>query len=214
VPCFVFTDSDTPGVIKGSGRTYGDTHLKDMLDYCEDLLCKYGGHKEAAGVSVELAKFEDMKIRMSEYVSNLPQKEIDDHLYYDLEIDAKDISKYIQEQNVYEPFGQGNPKPVFLIRNFEVLGTRAMGTNSDHLKQLGKYGDAVGFGMVEKYKQMGEPRKVNIVGRLSENFFKGNCTPQVEIIDMEESKGEIFKNDRTKMLERAIANKLEERRAI
>lgn len=214
VPCFVFTDSATPGVLKGSGRAYGNVNIKDMLDSCSDLLYKYGGHKEAAGVSVELTKFDEMKQRMNEYVANLPNEELDDNIYYDLEIDAKDIDKYIEEQRQYEPYGQGNPKPVYYIRGFDVLNVKVMGSNNEHIKHIGRNGEAIGFGMTELYKQMGEPRKIDIIGTLSENYFNDVFTPQIEIIEMKQSKLEIFKNPRTKSLERAIQEKLEERRSI
>jgi len=214
VPCFVFTDSDRPGIIKGSGRSYGNVHLKDMLDACSDLLTKYGGHKEAAGVSLPLANFEEMKSRMQAFVAELPAEQIDDNVYYDLEIDAKDVPAYLEEQKKYEPFGQGNPKPVFLVRNFEVLNKRLMGANSEHIKHNGKYGDALGFWKADAYKQIEEPKVINIIGTLSENLFNGVRTPQVEIHDMEPTKLEIAKTGRTMSLEKAIADRLLERRAI
>lgn len=214
VPSFVFTNSETPGIIKGSGRTYGNTDIKEMLDYCQDLLYKYGGHKEAAGVSVELDKFEDMKERMREYMSRLPQEEIDDNIYYDLEIDARDIEKYLDRQKKFEPFGQGNPKPVYYIRNFEIINKKTMGNENEHIKPIGKCAEAIGFGMTEQYRQMGEPRRIDIVGTLSENFFNGKCTPQVEIRAMKTADPIMLKSSRTQMLERAIAEKMNERRAI
>ena len=213
VPCFIFTDTDAARVIKGSGRTYGSVDLKDMLDYCQDLLVKYGGHREAAGISIERDKFEDMKARMKDYISKRPPERIDDNVYYDLEIDADDIEKYIEQQKKFEPFGQGNPKPVFYIRKFEVLKKRTLGSNDEHIKCVGKNAEAIGFGISEQYTQIGEPRYLDIIGTLSENFFNGAITPQVEILEMQATQADIAKTERTCQLEQAINRKLEERRA-
>lgn len=66
VPCFVFTPTENytdngDVIIKGSGRSYGDNNLKEILDNCKELLGKYGGHKAAAGVSMPYSNLDEFR---------------------------------------------------------------------------------------------------------------------------------------------------------
>ena len=186
-PCFVFTDSEEEGVYKGSARSHGGVHLKNLLDKNADILYKYGGHAEAAGVSVKKENFEEMRARFMESIGNM---EIDDTRYYDLEINAQDIPDTIAELQKYAPFGMNNPEPIFFIKNYTLTpGAQGfhknIGENKEHLKLFNSYAGAIGFGMSEKYNQMKTPRQLEIYGTLSTNFFMGKTSNQVELLDMQ-----------------------------
>lgn len=186
VPCFVFTDSSEPGILKGSGRSYGNIHLKDMLDKNADLLYKYGGHAEAAGVSVLEENFEDMKAAFSDSI--LIHIEDDDTAYYDLKISADQIPQAIKELEKFAPFGQGNPEIVFRIDNFMLSPGysgyyRVMGSDGKIIKFFGTNAEAIGFGLTEKYLEMKEPRVINLLGTLSTNYYRGEEKNQIELVD-------------------------------
>ena len=207
VPAFVFTNAEVEGIYKGSGRTAGNVNIKDLLDKCSDTLYKYGGHEEAAGVSVEASKFEDMKIAMQDNCPELVGVTDDGDTYYDLEIKAADIAATLDELRQYEPFGQGNPKPVFLIKDFQLSPRysstyKTMGENGEHLKLFGIGCCAVGFDMVDYYHGLSDPQKLDLVGVISENFFMGRSEVQVEIQYMDEAKASFTKS--------LLAQKLEE----
>lgn len=187
VPCFVFTDGEEPGIYKGSARSYGGVHLKNMLDKNAHLLYKYGGHAEAAGVSVKAEDFEAMKAGFAETVGAIV---IDDDEYYDLEISPCNIPNVIAKLQEYAPFGMGNPEPIFKITNY-ILTPSAMGFfkflggNNEHLKLFNQYANAIGFGVAEKYRNMKTPHKLDVYGTLSNNFFMGKSSPQLELLDFE-----------------------------
>jgi len=212
-PCFVLTDSHDPTILKGSGRSDGFLHLKDILDTCKNILFKYGGHEAAAGISVKKDRFEELSQGLQENVTEYPDSEEDDVTYYDLEIDASQIPDYIEELKRFAPFGQGNPKVVFKVNNFDLFPRysgcfNTMGNKAQHLKLFGKNMDAVAFDKVAVYTEMNEPKSLNFIGILSENYFKRQgtktytITPQVEVIDMMDSLKPEVKSDMAMLLEK------------
>lgn len=195
VPCFMFTNSNDPQVLKASGRSAKDVDLKAILDANADCFTRYGGHEAAAGVSVEKARFKEMDTRLQETVAErYPDldKERDSTLYYDLEIDASEVEDVIQELEKYAPFGQGNPKPVFLVKNFTLYPRngklyRSMGDQDQHIKMFGNDVDALGFDKTMIYTEQNEPRNLNFIATLSTNYFMGRSTPQVEFEEFEDN---------------------------
>lgn len=182
VPCFVFTDSDEPDILKGSGRSYGGINIKELLDHNAHLIHKYGGHAEAAGVSVKREQFYDFKDAL---VCELAGTEIkvDDTIYYDLVIDASEIGKTLDELEKYAPYGEGNPEIVFYIKNFSVLGAKYMQEGAS-VRLTGGGANAVCFDMGKKYQDMGEPKVVDIIGTLARNSFMSNISNQVEAMEI------------------------------
>lgn len=188
-PCFVFTDSEEPGILKGSARSYGGVHLKELLDKNADVLHKYGGHAEAAGVSVKKECFEEMKTRFFESMGEIS---IDENQYYDLEISAADIPNALKELEQFAPFGTGNPEPVFRIADYELRPTaqgfaKAIGQNNDHLKLFNAYANGIGFGMMRQYENIGSPRKLEVYCVLSNNSYAGKLYPQAELLGIQAS---------------------------
>lgn len=194
-PCFMFTNSSDPQVLKASGRSAKGVDLKAILDANADCFTRYGGHEAAAGVSVEKARFKEMDTRLQETVAeHYPDldKERDSTLYYDLEIDASEVEDVIQELEKYAPFGQGNPKPVFLVKNFTLYPRngklyRSMGDQDQHIKMFGNDVDALGFDKTMIYTEQNEPRNLNFIATLSTNYFMGKSTPQVEFEEFEDN---------------------------
>ena len=207
VPAFVFTDSHTEGIFKGSGRTAGEVHLKNLLDDCKDTLYKYGGHAEAAGVSVEATKFEDMRKAMKEKCPTLVNVDDADNVYYDLQIAPSEIEKTLEELRKYEPFGQGNPKPSFYIRNFQLSPRnsslfKTMGENDEHIKLFGIGCSAVAFNATADYHSLSDPKKLDIVGVISENNFIGKSEVQIEIEYMDKVTSQFSRTSLQKLLEK------------
>ena len=182
VPCFVFTDSENPDILKGSGRSYGGVNIKELLDHNAHLIHTYGGHAEAAGVSVERDKYYEFKDAL---VCELAGSEIkvDNTLYYDLVIDASDIAKTLDELEKYAPYGEGNPEIVFYIKNFSVLGAKYMQEGAS-VRLTGGSANAVCFGMGKQYQEMGEPKVVDLIGTLARNSFMSNISNQVEAMEI------------------------------
>lgn len=212
-PCFVFTNAEEEGVLKGSGRSYGGVHLKNLLDSASDLLYKYGGHAEAAGVSVLEENFEKMK---ESFFENIPEMEPEtDNLYYDLEITANDIPATLAELEKFAPFGEGNPEIVFCIKDFMLSPSqygfyKTMGADGQTIKLFGAKANAIGFGMLPNYIKLEEPKTLTLAGTLAQNFFLGKAENQVELIDFQAVITQIKRTAMAEMLAKkaAIRNKL------
>ncbi len=120
-PAIVFTDAEEDGVIKASARSAGDLNIYDHLKSCSDLFLKFGGHKAAAGLSMEKSNLKEFKVRLKESVKSVPMptRIVPDN--FDLKISFDAINaQFVQELYFLEPFGMGNQKPIFKMDDFTV----------------------------------------------------------------------------------------------
>lgn len=189
VPCLVFTKSSAKGIAKGSGRTYGNIHLKYLLDKASDLLVGYGGHAAAAGMSIKIKNISILQHRLKSYLKT-EAGDTESTSFYDMEISENDMPSLIQEIETYAPYGVGNPKPVFRMDNFAcspVAGKfyKDLGENQICTKFTGRNLTAIGFHLADDYKKAGEPKIMNIIGTLSRKKFQYATTIQMEILDFE-----------------------------
>lgn len=194
-PAIVFTDTKTEGILKGSGRTYGNVHLKDLLDSVSQYLLGYGGHAGAAGLSVKYEDLYDFKIALNGKLKDVDFGVNTEHLSYDLEIPLSDVASSLKELDKYAPFGEGNPQIRFKVTGFEcspVNGkfSKPMGPHMEHIRFYGKDVSAVGFDLAERYQSDGEPKIMDFVGMLGNNYFKGRAYNQIEVIDYKKKEKE------------------------
>ena len=117
-PALIFSDSEDPYVIKGSGRTGSGVNLKELLDMSPEQFTKYGGHAEAAGISLLKSNFENAKSILQKNCKVPLGYVKDTNTYYDLEIDANDLAKFYKIVEQYGPYGEGNQKINFKVKNF------------------------------------------------------------------------------------------------
>lgn len=130
-PTLVFTDSELG--VTGSGRSIDEYDIIEGVRKCSDILIKFGGHKAACGASL-------LKDNLSELRRRLNEEAIfsEDDLIQKLRIDADMPFGYVNEKVVddltkLEPFGTGNPAPVFALRNLRILSARKIGEDKNHL---------------------------------------------------------------------------------
>jgi len=121
VPAIVFSDSETPGIIKASARSAGDLSIFDCLKANDDLFVKFGGHKAAAGLSMDKDNLEEFRNRMNQMLMDIPSIERTVQKSYDIEISPEDINpQLLKELELLEPYGMGNEKPVFKMKGFRL----------------------------------------------------------------------------------------------
>jgi len=126
-PCLVLTMED--GLIRGSGRSVAEFDLYLGLLTLQDQLCGFGGHSQAAGLSLLPEYLDSLRERFHHAVQeqlgpNLPQKEIE--LDAELGFDALSAD-FLQELELLQPFGPQNPRPVFLSPPLRVLDQTLFG---------------------------------------------------------------------------------------
>ena len=127
LPAIVLTDSEVKGIIKGSARTAGNLNLFELLNNNRDLFIKFGGHKAAAGLSMPKEKLHKLRDQLNKELSDIPEIVRTTQDSFDCEISFCDITPdLIAELDKMEPFGMGNAKPLFRMRdaklvNFQIL---------------------------------------------------------------------------------------------
>jgi single-stranded-DNA-specific exonuclease len=185
------------GVAKGSARSVSGFDIYEALKRCEDKLLQFGGHKYAAGVTVDLARLDEFRDAFNAAVKALMKEELKTpEIRIDLEITLADITPwFVKLLREFAPFGPNNTRPTFLTRNLEVAGNpRIVGRN--HLRfrvrQNGVVFDAIGFGLGEMLPRIPVGRRdLECVYTVEENEWNaptgtrsGDPVPQLKIKDL------------------------------
>ena len=180
------------GVGHGSARSVAGFHLLNALDTCDDLFEQYGGHAAAAGMKVRAENIPAVQKRLDEYAAETLSG---DDLIPELRIDALVTSQslgldLVEQLAAFEPFGAGNPKPVFVTRGL-VLKEEPYVMKDKHLK-LKLYGDgnkqfeAVWWDGVERSKrQTLKPNsRIELAYVAEANVWQGNTRLQLVVEDL------------------------------
>lgn len=191
-PSFVLTEVDA--VLKGSGRSFGEFNLAAALSKCQDLLISGGGHAAACGVKLEPANFEKFKERINQYYRELNLKNQERFLEIKadlsvLELQALDL-ELMEEMTELEPFGEGNPEPVFLLENMVVLDVSTMGADGQHLRMLvkgkdGKTMKLLAFFAPKSWLETEVGAEMNLWVSLMENEWQGTRSVEGRILKIE-----------------------------
>ena len=186
-PVFVLTRAEEG--VKGSGRSIETYDMFAQMCRCRALFTKFGGHKLAAGLSLQEENVE----RFREAINELCELS-DDDLQEKVSIDMRLPFPYITEQLVnelelLEPFGKGNPKPLFAEKNLSVISPRIFGKNRNVLKcrlqdQQGYQMEAVYFGDVEDCLRAMEQKNVmSFTYYPTINEYMGRRTLQLTLVN-------------------------------
>src|SRR5687767_1929324 len=132
-PCVVISFEDDMG--HGSARSIEAYHLFNGLTACSDLFEKFGGHSHAAGLSIRRECVAEFRRRLNEHAAScLTEDDLTPAITIDGEVGASDLTFALsQDLRQMEPFGAGNPRPVFLTRGLHVLGEPKV-IKEQHLK--------------------------------------------------------------------------------
>jgi single-stranded-DNA-specific exonuclease len=177
----------------GSLRSIPEINIMNILQKCSDILIKFGGHSQAAGVRVGRENIERFYEKMSELVENeLNGLEIIPFLEIDAEITADEINwDFMADIKRMEPFGEGNEEPIFSMKNMKVVDLKIVGNGNKHLKislrgegKSPKIFDAIGFSLAEKFSEIKKDDKIDIVFNLQEDSWNGNKKMQFKLIDL------------------------------
>lgn len=173
--------------LKGSGRSYGGLHLVEALRECADHLVKFGGHKAAAGVTLKKEALPAFRNAFETAVTRLLSKnECVRKLDLDAELHLNEINEALfNEIGLLEPFGMGNPEPLFCLRGISPRSGRIVGDK--HLKFAATDGQntlqAIAFGMGEKGLET-LSRPLDLVFSIQENHYQGVHSIVLNIRDL------------------------------
>ena len=148
-PSFVLTDGED--MVKGSGRSIEAYHMYENLCQVQELLHKFGGHKLAAGLSLLQSNVETFRQRLNESCE-LTKEDMIEKVSIDVPMPVRYATMpFIKELEKLEPFGMGNPKPLFAHKNIVLLRGKVLGKDKNVLKitvsdEEGQQREAIFFG--------------------------------------------------------------------
>ena len=186
-PTFVLTRGETG--VKGSGRSIEAYDMFAEMNRCRELFTKFGGHKLAAGLSLEEENVEVFRKRINE-LADLTEEDLQMKVSIDMRLPFPYINEeLIHELKILEPFGKGNGKPLFVESKLRVIQPRIFGKNRNVLKcrledQQGNQMEAVYFGEVEDCLQQMEKKQImSFTYYPSINEYMGRRTIQLTIVN-------------------------------
>jgi single-stranded-DNA-specific exonuclease len=180
------------GLGQGSGRSIEGFNLVAGLEACSEYLISFGGHEMAAGLKIDPARIPAFAEAFeATAVSMLDKARLETWLDIDAETRIADFSqRLMKELNFLEPFGQGNPKPVFAARGVKLIAPpRKVGARSDHLQlSIADASGAVrciGFGMGNLEKKLLESDTFSVAFEPQYNTFNGRTDLQFVLSDIQ-----------------------------
>lgn len=107
----------------GSGRSISALHLLEALESCRELFTRFGGHAHAVGFALRTAQLEDLKQRLNKFAqTSLKPEDLEPEIEVDSAIPLRAVTPELRNHLVrMEPFGQGNPEPVFSSHNVKLM---------------------------------------------------------------------------------------------
>ncbi len=142
----------TEDLCKGSGRSIKNFHLFHTLAQCKELLTTFGGHSHAVGLTIARDNVADFKVKINDLArERLRLEDLLPSVDIDIEAGLGEVTeKVVAELELLEPFGAGNPEPLFLTRNLRLKG-EPLRLSRETLKFWVTDGkithQAIGFGM-------------------------------------------------------------------
>lgn len=189
LPSILISFKDGGDTGKGSGRSIEGFDLLAAITAGADHLIKYGGHKNAAGLSLERSELEAFKAEIGRYAKeHIKDEDLTPVISVDAELTADDISiDTVSDISKLEPFGEGNPVPLFVMRDLlitDIIPLKEGKHTKINFVKDGRVLTGMYFGMNRDEFPFVEKDKADILFSLSENEFRGAVTAQIQIRDM------------------------------
>ena len=191
-PTVVLTMSN--GFVTGSARSVPGFDLYQAIESCSDLLENFGGHMYAAGLTMRPERVEEFTRRFNAYVEEnidpitlQPQVEIDSELSF-----SNITPAFRRDLNRFQPFGPGNPAPVFVTRGVVSHGeTKLVGADCEHLRmdlmQRQKPNttiQTIAFQQPTHYEWIRAGHPIDVCYQIVENHYRGSVSVQLRIKDI------------------------------
>lgn len=135
-PTFVLTKGED--CVKGSGRSIEAYSMYEEMTKCKELFVKYGGHRQAAGLSLEEENVDRFRQKINE-LSTLTPDDMEEKITIDVPMPLSYVTKkLVNELEILQPFGNGNTKPIFAQKDLTFFYGELLGKNKSTAKLLAK----------------------------------------------------------------------------
>lgn len=183
-PCIVI--SKAGDVAKGSGRSVEGFSLYDALSYCKDILVQFGGHKLAAGLTVETKNIDAFRQLINEYAKK--SESVLPLLKLDCKLNPASVSlDLLSSISVLEPFGAENPQPLFGLFGMKITGIQPVGSNKHIRLTVNKNGVSLPvmlFSVTPEDFPFCVSDVVDLAIRLSQNEYMGETKVSIQVKDI------------------------------
>ena len=188
-PCVVLSVDGE--VAHGSGRSIEAYHLLNGLTACSDLFDKFGGHSHAAGITIKPERISEFRRRLNEHAASvLTPQDLEPSVGIDLELSPESVAfPLAKELEALEPFGAGNPRPVFMTRNLRCLSDPVV-IKDRHLKlrlagPQNRPLEAVWWNCIESPGQTPDLQgSIELAYTLETNVWNGDYRMQLNVVDL------------------------------
>ena len=175
-PAFIFSLNN--GIAKGSARANADINLYDIISKASDILLGFGGHKNAAGLSLKEENLEDFKALINQELEEFKDDlHIDPITLGELDVASVDL-EFLDIIDRFEPYGLENHKPIFKVSQVSVVKSNLMGKDKNHMKLTlnceGVIFEAIKF----NDSNINLPSSFDLIVSVNKNEFRGVVTPQ------------------------------------
>ena len=181
------------GIGKGSARSIRGFHMVEGLRRCAESLEKFGGHEYAGGLSIKPERLEQFAEAFEAAArQTLSSEQLSPLLEIDAQLEFSEIGMpLMRELEILQPFGVGNPEPVFMTANAEVSERKVFSAGVRYrLRQSGRVIGGVIFGVGEDYPGMPGER-VDVACRLAENEWNGTTSVELKIAELRPAGGTV-----------------------
>ncbi len=186
LPTVLLTTMD--GLAKGSARSIMNFDIHDALKRLNNMLIEYGGHKHAAGLSMEENLVDEFREKFDEIAkSEIKDEMMTPEIVIDSELKLYELSpKFIRTLSKFAPYGYENNKPVFFSRGVKTVnGARVVGKKHIRFRAFQSFEiDAIAYNLADKIKYVAGGKPFSIIYNIEENTYGGLSTPQLRIRDI------------------------------
>ncbi len=185
---------DLGDVLTASARSPQYFNIIDAITHCKEHLLSFGGHAQAGGFNLKKENLTAFKEKITKYAKKaLRDIELKAVLEIDFEISPEEIDfETIKIIEKLEPFGVGNQRPIFLMKNIEPLFVQQVGKNTEHIKFKARIKnqnkEVIAFGMGKFVEDLRRNRRIDMVFYIERNKWKDRETLQLQALDFKLSK--------------------------
>ncbi len=174
----------------GSARTIGEFNVVEALKHASEHLCRFGGHKQAAGLTLRAGEYEDFYRKMLEYAEEfLSEDDMRSKLELEAILDTRQLTlETAAAVAKFEPFGVDNTKPKFLVEGLSVRSVRLVGASQQHLQLQLQAGDrqigAIVFNASDFAKNVNLGDTIDVAAELVADSWNGRQSVKLRVIDI------------------------------
>ena len=183
-PCILLSENAN-GLCTGSARSIPGVNIYEAMATCSDLYERFGGHAQAAGLTIRRGRIQELRDRLNEAIRKQSSPlDFIPTVPYDLEVELKDLNEdFVHDFDRMQPTGHENAQPIFCLKGVRPVDPRGVGKDQSHLRvtlqQNGAACGAIGFRMGEMAEHL--PANLEAIVGLSINEWQGARSVQCEL---------------------------------